>query len=1360
MLSQQKIASYAHSIQRALTSTMYAIFPHMNEVPMYRCIILFLIGCLLTSPNMMGATRTSTGSGSWSNASNWSPSGAPQTGDDVIIAAGHNISLNGITVTLNSLTVSGTLTTANNTSQSLAITTNVVVNGGGTLSVTSSGNAQTFALAIAGDLTANGTIITSAGNQRMNFTFNGSSGQAIGGSASVAFNNLTINNSAGVVLGASQTVNGVLSLTSGNITTGAHTLAIGATGSVSRSSGHIVGSLLKNVAAGSGVNRTFEIGSENGYTPVQVNFESVSTQGTLTAMSTPDDHPMISSSGVITSKSVNRYWTITNSGVAFTTYHATFHFPSGDVDPGANASNFSVVRYDGLTWSYPSIGTRTDTSTQVTSSDAFGDFQIGELETYTITASTFGNGTITPSGAVTVVHGSTASFTITPDIGHHIDSVLIDGVNAGVLTSHAFTSVAGNHTIVAYFSINSYAISATAGNHGQIDPTGVVHVVHGDDQHFGFVPDVGYHVDSVIVDGALQPDSTNGFTFENVTDSHTIHVSFAGNEYTLSISVDGPGSVVADPDQLIYVHGDTVHLTALATANHHFVNWSADASGSANPLHLVMDTDKSITAHFAIDTLTITAIALGGGSINPSGAVQVTYGSSQMFSIVPDVGYHTDSVLVNGANKGVLSDYTFVNVQGDSMIAAYFSINTYTITATAGANGSISPAGSVMVPHFSTPQFVFTPNSGYHVDSVIVDGVYVPDSTAHYTFASIAASHMIHVVFAINQYTISPSAGLNGQVSPNTPQNVAHGASMQFVFIPNTGYHVDSVLVDGVNYPDSTSHYTFQNVSGNHTIHVTFAINTYTLVVNAVNGSVLKDPNQASYTHGTSVQLTATPDTGYHFTGWSGDTSGLANPITIVMTGNKTVTASFAINTYTLNVIIDGNGSVDRNPDQANYNHGTPVTLTAAADSGYTFRSWTGSVSSTNNPLVVTMNGNKSITALFRVPDKFLSIPPDSLIVQSAGKLVKSVRRKPGKPMPPPNWVNLLEEVVVQGGFQPNSPQSDAAGGMVVGKSFMSLVGPNKWKPNKIKLDTAWVRLTKWDFSKSRGKNAADVQKTLLDKVGKHDTYVRGLDSTLNPQSVGRKLLKGQLTRLAPAKGKNKLFAELVALKLNIAASSLQRTPVGFGELVYDNDASSFDEMTVAEIAQQANLMMTYWKQYTPDRMLDLYNTVSAINRAFIGPPDTVSFMVNNRLVLKGAVDVATVPFLRMDELHAPMTIDPTTDETESVEDFDDEDWDEGVPVVSKLYSNYPNPFNPQTTISFRLREPSRVTLKVYNTLGQEVATLFNNEELDEGLQSIAYVATRMASGVYFFRVDVQPLGDESGVSDATHHVGKMLLVK
>ncbi len=149
----------------------------------------------------------------------------------------------------------------------------------------------------------------------------------------------------------------------------------------------------------------------------------------------------------------------------------------------------------------------------------------------------------------------------------------------------------------------------------------------------------------------------------------------------------------------------------------------------------------------------------------------------------------------------------------------------------------------------------------------------------------------------------------------------------------------------------------------------------YTLDIAAQNGSVASSPDQAIYAPGAPVVLTATPAAGYAFASWNGDASGTANPLTVIMDGNKNITANFAVPVYSLN-ITSVNGSVAKNPDQTSYVPNATVVLTATPAAGYVFTGWSGDASGTTNPLTVNMDGDKNITANFAVANYYSVVTP------------------------------------------------------------------------------------------------------------------------------------------------------------------------------------------------------------------------------------------------------------------------------------------------------------------------------------------------------------------------------------------------
>jgi len=228
----------------------------------------------------------------------------------------------------------------------------------------------------------------------------------------------------------------------------------------------------------------------------------------------------------------------------------------------------------------------------------------------------------------------------------------------------------------------------------------------------------------------------------------------------------------------------------------------------------------TIRAAFKIRSFTITSFEQPHGTISPFGVVVLNYGGSQAYTVTPDSGCRIDSVLVDGRNLGPLQVYTFINVTGYHSIAAYFT-QSFSITATAGANGTITPLGTVKVDYSTNKQFVIAPNTGYYIDSVLVDGLKV-DSTVSYTFRNVSAAHTIRVVFHIKLFTITSFEQLHGTISPLGVVVISYGGSQAYIVTPDGASHIDSVLVDGKNLGPLLT-YTFTHVVGYHSIAAYFS---------------------------------------------------------------------------------------------------------------------------------------------------------------------------------------------------------------------------------------------------------------------------------------------------------------------------------------------------------------------------------------------------------------------------------------------------------------------------------------------------------------------------------------------------------
>ena len=227
---------------------------------------------------------------------------------------------------------------------------------------------------------------------------------------------------------------------------------------------------------------------------------------------------------------------------------------------------------------------------------------------------------------------------------------------------------------------------------------------------------------------------------------------------------------------------------------------------------------------------TITASAGANGRINPSGEVGVRHGLNKTFTITANAGCQIDAVSVDGIAIGALGSYTFENVSSDHTIEAAFKSADvsadFTIKASAGAGGSITPSGIVLVSRDAEQAFVISADENKRIDDVKVDGKSVGVRTS-YKFTNVNADHVIAATFVdstapVRQHTIMASAGANGSIDPSGVVSVDHCASRDFIITPASGYQISDVKVDGTSV-GAISSYKFIDVTANHAIEAAFS---------------------------------------------------------------------------------------------------------------------------------------------------------------------------------------------------------------------------------------------------------------------------------------------------------------------------------------------------------------------------------------------------------------------------------------------------------------------------------------------------------------------------------------------------------
>jgi hypothetical protein len=339
-------------------------------------------------------------------------------------------------------------------------------------------------------------------------------------------------------------------------------------------------------------------------------------------------------------------------------------------------------------------------------------------EFYTIETVVQNTGTIIPwhpsSNRLQVPYGGSAAFEIQAGTGYHVSYVQVYNPypylyqayhpNLGPLDSYEFTDVKQNYVIYARFDgdkSGEYSIVAFAGVGGTISSQGLHWVTEHGSTPRDIKANPGYHISGIVIDGvsvAIEPGITDyTHTFPDVTRNSVITATFERNAHSILATATGNGSLVPS-DEAPIINGDR--------------------------------------------------------------GVVVPHGGSRSFTIIPDENWYINELLIDGGPVNTRGIYEFTNVTTDDRsIDVSFAENTYEtheITATAGSGGDIYPSGKVPVTIEGDMRFTITPDAGFKISDVIVDGT-SKGAVDIYTFENVTfEEHTIHATFELIPDTPPP----------------------------------------------------------------------------------------------------------------------------------------------------------------------------------------------------------------------------------------------------------------------------------------------------------------------------------------------------------------------------------------------------------------------------------------------------------------------------------------------------------------------------------------------------------------------------------------------------------------------------
>lgn len=389
------------------------------------------------------------------------------------------------------------------------------------------------------------------------------------------------------------------------------------------------------------------------------------------------------------------------------------------------------------------------------------------VESYDITATAGEGGTITAEGLadgkVSVTEGESATFTITANDGYEVSDVKVDGTSVGKRTSYTFENVTAAHTIEATFAFTNY----TAANPFEFPTTkGTIKTLEA--EHATTITEAcGATEWRCEVNSEAWASNGKYINSLNKTSTGADSVAYAYNApvagtYKVTVTYRS-GS---DTNKLAWSEQDgKITASQVATPNSKVnnvlqaktveFNMVVTTAGAGTLVFTAPDGDSPQTDKFDIELVKLadeadltelqTAITNAEAILNA--ADKDKYSAAALVEL---------QELVNaGKRLTTASSQTDVDAKKAEITAKTADIQTqFTITATAGNGGTIAPTGATKVYKGTSKAFTITPNAGYHVDSLTVDGTAV-DVVTEYTFSDVTANHTIAVTFAKDAMTVA-----------------------------------------------------------------------------------------------------------------------------------------------------------------------------------------------------------------------------------------------------------------------------------------------------------------------------------------------------------------------------------------------------------------------------------------------------------------------------------------------------------------------------------------------------------------------------------------------------------------------------
>lgn len=458
--------------------------------------------------------------------------------------------------------------------------------------------------------------------------------------------------------------------------------------------------------------------------------------------------------------------------------------------------------------------------------------------------------------ANTVNAGESCVVTVTPSTGYELEYLKVNGTPVDVSGgTYTVSNISADINVDAAFKLKVYSVSTNVvGDVGGAISANPTSVTHGNSCTITLVPDTGYEVASLEVNGETVSVTDNSYTISSVTEDTTVNVTFKLKEFTINVNSEVEHGSISSKDSKV-TYGSDCTITIEPDEGYEIASLMVKGSDVKEDVtttdggktytytfQVTSEEDANVVVAFKIKEFPVNTSVIGANGTISSSASMVQYGDGCTITLIPAIGYRVDYLEINGIRSyGIEGNmYVIENIKQAYDIKVAYAKLPFVITIKSVEGATIDPSRSLIVFYNDSQTFTIKANEGYKLVSVKVNGEEqsLPLENDKLVLTNITEHKTVDVVVEKIKFQVTTNVkGGNGEITSG--KVVEYGDNFIIDFTPAEGYMIDTLTINGEDIEIAENVYRIENIKEDYDVEVSYTKIPFTLKIEDADNATI-----------------------------------------------------------------------------------------------------------------------------------------------------------------------------------------------------------------------------------------------------------------------------------------------------------------------------------------------------------------------------------------------------------------------------------------------------------------------------------------------------------------------------------------